>query len=194
MGARIAFDNLLAVSGVVITSSSESLGYTDDYAASQQRWKKWRSAISAGDQWVKFDAGSNKSFQAIAAVSARVHTGGGTLKFQAHTSDSWGAPTVDQLVTIPSPDLTGVWVYWLPASQSLRWFRFYFTNTTAVSTSVELAVAWVSPYLEPTRGLSDGLEVTPIDPSVERRAISGARTFHARPHFHEFGGVFEIQS
>jgi hypothetical protein len=191
MAARLATTNLLAASGVTITSSGEASGYFDDYAATLHRWKKWRSSTSTGDQWIKFDCGANKTFTFIAAVSALIHAGG-TLKFQAHTSDSWATPNVDQLVTVPSPDFTAVWTYFR-ASTSQRWFRFYFTNTGAVSSYVELAVAWAGTYLEPSASVAPGLTVRRVDPSPQRRAIGGQRLAVRRSKYHEVNGIWRSQ-
>lgn len=192
MAARLAYTNLLTVSGVVITSSSEATGYVDDNLASPARWKKWRSATDVVDQWVKFDLGSNKSLTVLAAISARVHTGG-TLRAQAHATDTWGAPTVNELLTIPSPDYTGVVAAWI-AAQSLRWVRFYFTNTGAVNEFVELGVAFVGTYLQPSISIAPGLGVRRVDPSEQRRAIGGQRSTVVRSKFHEVSGLFRLQS
>lgn len=192
MGVRLAYTNLLTASGVAITSSSEATGYVDDNLASTARWKKWRSAISAGDQWVKFDLGSNKSFAVLAAVSAKLQSGG-TLHAQAHATDSWGAPTVNELLTVPSPDYTGVLAAWV-ATQSLRWIRFYFTNVGAVNDYAEMGVAFAGPYLEPSTSIAPGVAMRRVDPSAHRHAIGGQRSTVVRPKFHELSGVFRLQS
>src|SRR6185436_3994757 len=117
--ARIAWNNLLTASGVVITSSAEATGYQDDYLADPARWKKWRSTTTTGDQWVKFDLGSNNAMTLLAVVDATIHTGG-TLKAQANATDAWVTPTIDVTLTVPSPDYTRVWTTFF-SSQSLRW-------------------------------------------------------------------------
>lgn len=193
MGVRIAATNLLTAAGAVISSNSEAAGYPDDYLASSALFKKWRSATGTGDQWAKWDLGANKSMQVFAAVQAKIHTGG-TLRFQAHTSDSWGAPTVNQLVTIPAVDFTGVLTVFLTASVSLRWVRFYFTNVGAVNEYVELGVGFAGTYLEPAFSMADDVAILLRDPSLQRYAVGGQRSSVRRAKYHEISGTFEIQT
>lgn len=194
MASRIAYSNVLAASGVTVSSSAEATGYSDDYAATLHRWKKWRSSTTTGDQWIKFDCGANKSFQVMAAISPKLHSGG-TLKFQAHTSDAWAAPTVDQAISTPSPGLTNVWTHWLSASQNLRWFRFYFTNTGTVSDYAEIAVAWAGTYFEPTTQVeAAGAKPVRIDLAQRRTAIGGQRLSVRRNKQYQFSGRFWVGS
>jgi hypothetical protein len=190
--ARLAYVNLLTASGVTISSSAQATGHPDDNLASVARWKDWRSSTTTGDQWAKFDLGSSKSFQVIAAIDVRVHTGG-TLRFQANATDSWGAPTVNELITVPSPNFAGVLVKWLAASQSLRWIRFLFTNTGAVSEYVQIGAVFAGVYLQPTLSIARGVNVSPVDPSVVRTAIGGASSVVRRAQFHNIAGAFQWQ-
>jgi len=195
MGARLAWNNLLTVQGVVITSSSEAVGFTDDNLANPARWKKWRSGTATTDQWVKFDLGSNLSLQAFAAINAEyTHAAGATLRVQANATDAWGAPTIDDVFVKPSPDLTRVQMDWRGAPSSLRWVRFYFTNTTAAMAYFELGAVFAGTYLEPSRSVSTTLSVRRIDPSVQLYAVGGQRTSVIRPKFHQVSGSFVAQS
>jgi hypothetical protein len=193
MAARLGWNNLLLVSGVVITSSTEATGYVDDNLAHQARWKRWRSATSTADQWVKFDLGANKSLQLLAAIDATLHAGG-TLKAQAHATDAWGAPTVDDLFTVPSPNRTYVLTDWLGSVQSLRWVRFYFTNTVAVSAYAGLGAVFAGTYLEPTAAVAPGVGFVQVDPSIQRRATGGQRSSVRRTKYHQVSGQFRPQS
>jgi hypothetical protein len=191
--ARLAYTNLLTAPGVTISSSGEATGYVDDNLASPARWKKWRSTTTTGDQWWKADLGANKNFQVLAAMNAVLHTGG-TLKAQANASDSWGAPTISDTFSVPSPDFTQVLADWLSAVQSLRWIRFYFTNVGAVSGFVELGAVFAGTYLEPVRGVSDGVALRRVDPSIQRFAIGGQRSSVVRPKFHQISAAFQFQT
>lgn len=192
--SRLAWNNLLTVSGVVISSSAEATGYADDNLANPARWKKWRSSTTNGDQWVKFDLGSNQNFQVLAVMNAKIHTGG-TLRAQANATDAWGAPTVNDLFTVPSPDLTKVLTDWISAVQNLRWIRFYFTNTAAANEYVEIGAVFAGTYFEPTKSIAAGSpQIVPTDPSPQRRAIGGQRSAVVRPQYHRVGGKFFIVS
>lgn len=193
MGARIAWDNLLVASTAVITASSESSSYIHGNLANTSRWKGWRSASSTGDQWAKFDLGSNQSMQVIAAMNATIHPGG-TLKLQANTSDAWVTPAVDVTVSVPTTDYTRVLATWLSGPQSLRWVRFYFTNTGAVDTYVELGAVLAGMYLEPSRSLSPALSLRRVDPSIQRYSTGGHRSSVVRSKYHEVSGTFVLQT
>lgn len=193
MGARLAWNNLLTVSGVTISSSSEAAGHVDDNLAHPARWKDWRSATGTSDQWWKADLGANKNFQLLAVMNAKLHTGG-TLKAQANASDVWTSPTVDHTLTIPSVNYTAVLADWLSSVQNLRWIRFYFTNTGAVNEYAQIGAVFAGTYLEPSRSVSPSLSVRRVDPSVHRYATGGQRSSLVRSKFHEVSGTFPLQT
>lgn len=186
MGIRFAYANLLTAAGVVLSSSADATGYSVSNLANTARWKKWRSSTTTGDQWVKFDLGSNKTLTVLAAISAKLHAGG-TLKAQANATDVWTSPTVSDTLTVPSPDFTAVLADWI-ATQSLRWIRFYFTNVGAVSDYVELGAVFAGTYLEPANTLEQGVSVQRVDPSIQRRATGGQRSALVLPKYHEVTG------
>jgi hypothetical protein len=195
MGARLAWNNLLTVQGVVITSSSEAVGFTDDNLANPARWKKWRSGTATTDQWVKFDLGSNLSLQCFAAINAEyTQAAGATLRVQANATDSWGSPTIDDLLVKPSPDFTRVQTDWRAVPSSLRWVRFYFVNPGAMMTYFELGAVFAGTYLEPARTVKSTLSVRRIDPSVQLYAVGGQRTSVIRQKFHQVSGAFALQT
>lgn len=187
MAFRIAYANLLTAAGVVVSSSADATGYQASNLANPARFRKWRSSKTTGDQWVLFDLGANKTLTVFAAISAKLHASGGTLKAQANATNSWGSPTVSDTLTVPSPDFTGVLADWI-ASQSLRWIRFYFTNVGAANDYVELGAVFAGTYLEPVKTIDQGLTVTRVDPSIQRRATGGQRSALVLPKYHEVAG------
>lgn len=193
MGARLAWNNLLTASGVVITSSADAVGSPATNLASPARWRAWWSTVTTGDQWVKFDCGASKNLQLLAAINATLHPGG-TLRAQANATDAWGAPTRNDLLTVPASNLTNVLTDWLSGVESLRWVRFYFTNVATVSSAVGLGAAFAGTYLEPARSVSPTLGVRRIDPSLTRYAMGGQRSAVVRAKFHEVSGVFVLQT
>jgi hypothetical protein len=193
MGARIAWNNPLTVTGVVITSSSEATGYVDDNLANAARWKPWKSALATTDQWIKFDLGSSQSLQLFAAMDAVLHPGG-TLRAQANATDVWTSPTINDLFTVPSTDYTHVLADWRSSVSSLRWVRFLFTNTGAVNSQVSLGAAFAGTYLEPARSVSSDLSFARVDPSVHRYAMGGQRSSLRRPKYHTVSGRFVLQT
>lgn len=136
---RLLWSNECTVSGVTITSSAEVTNYPDDNVANTARWKIWRSSTTTGDQWIKFDFGANKTLKALFVAGHKIHTGG-ILKIQAHASDSWGSPTVDETITPASFNPTGVEGAFF-SSQSLRWVRVFFDNDASADEYVEWGAA-----------------------------------------------------
>jgi hypothetical protein len=188
---RLLWDNETLGSSVVVTSSTEATGYQDDYVTNRARWKKWRSATSTADQWVKYDLTANKTLKTIFVVNYKAHTGG-TIKVQAHATDSWGTPTVDETLTLPSLDLTGVAGAFF-SSQSLRWVRIFFDNVTPVSEYVELGVAFAGDHLEPSKSIISEFPFRRVDPSRVIRALDGQEEVQARSKYHEFSGLFRYR-
>lgn len=192
MGARLAWQNLLTASGVVITSSSEATGHADDNLSHAARWKDWRAATGTSDGWVKFDLGSNRTLQVLAAMDVTIPSGW-TFKIQANTTDAWVTPVVNVTATVPSPNYTGVVSTWLSGPQSLRWVRFFFQSSGASGTP-EIGAVFAGSYLEPSRSLGASLSVRRMDPSVQRYAIGGQRSAVTRSKFHQVSGTFVLQT
>jgi len=191
--ARLAYNNLLTASGVVITSSADATGYPVTNLSNSARWKKWRSSTTTGDQWVLFDLGSNQSFQLLALTDVLLHTGGGTLKFQANATNVWTSPTVSDTMTLPSPDFTHVVADWI-SQQTLRYIRFYFTNVGASNSYVEIGAAVAAPYFQAAQSIAPGVSVVRHDQSIDRLSLGGQRSSIVRGKYHEITGTFKIQS
>jgi hypothetical protein len=189
---RLLWDNKTLDSGVTITSSAEATGYQDDYVSNRARWKKWRSSTTTGDQWLKYDLGSSQTLKAIFLVNYTAHTSGGTIKVQANATDSWGSPTVDETLSLPSLDLTGV-VGAFFSSQSLQWVRVYFTNVGAVNEYVEVGLTFAGDYLEPGDTIFHRFPFRRVDPSVVVHAQDGQEEVQTRSKFHQFSGEFQYR-
>ncbi len=178
MPSRLAYQNWAWESGVTITSSADAVGYPSSNLASSAPWKIWRSSATTGDQWVKFDLGSSRAMTACLLRNYLPHAGG-TVRFQANATDVWGAPTVNQLFTIPSTNRTKILAAFL-ATQTLRWVRIYFTNTAAASQAVELGVAFVANYLQFTYGWTPGLAMPREDLSLVLASVGGQEQVDTR--------------
>jgi hypothetical protein len=139
----LLWSNEITASGVTVSSSAEVTNYPDDNVLNPARWKIWRSTTTTGDQWWKEDRGSNVTMLAGGLVGVKIHTGG-SVNFQANATDSWGSPTVDEVVTIS--DYTGAGCVFF-SSQSLRWIRIYFTNTASANEYVELGHCFAGDIL-----------------------------------------------
>lgn len=191
--ARLAWDNLLLASGVVVTSSGEVTDRPDDNVVNRARWKIWRSDTNINDKWIKFDLGSAKSFQAALLVNFLNHTGG-AIRFQAHATDAFGSPTVDETITIPATNPTKVIAHFFSSVQSFQWIRILFANTASANEFVELGVAFTGPYLVPTNSVAPGVNTQRIDPSEITMALDGQESSQQRTKYFTDAGVFHVQT
>lgn len=194
MAARLAYSNCLLASSVAITSSADATGYPAANLANPARWKKWRSSTTTGDQWVLFDLGSAVSFQLLAVTDVLLHTGGGTLKAQANATNVWTAPTVNDTLTLASPDFTHLVADWLASVQTLRFIRFFFQNVGASNSFVEIGAAFAGTYVQPSQAIAPGLSLARVDLSVPRYAIGGERSTVVRPKYHVITASFPLTS
>lgn len=169
--SRFAYRNWAWEAGVTITASASASGYPATNLSSPAPWKRWRSTQTTGDQWVKFDLGTARAMTACLLRGPLVHAGG-SIRFQANATDSWGAPTIDTAFTIPTTMRTQVLALFF-ASQSLRWVRIYFTNTSAVDQAVELGVAFPTSALMLSRNIAQGVGFARNDRSVVIEATGG---------------------
>ena len=189
---RLLWSNECMVSGVTITSSAEVTNYPDDNVANKARWKIWRSSTTTGDQWIKFDFGANKTLKALFVAGHKIHTGG-ILKIQAHATDSWATPTVDETITPASFNPTGVEGAFF-SSQSLRWVRVFFDNDGSANEFVELGCVFAGAYLEPTGyQIRERFDIQRLDPSSIVRALDGQEEAQQRQKFYRVAGEFPFE-
>lgn len=176
--STMAYRNWAWESGVTITASSAATGYPASNLGASEPWKIWRSTVTTGDQWVKFDLGTSRALAACFLRNVLIHTGG-SVRFQANATDSWGSPTINTAFTIPSTARTRV-LSLLFASQSLRWVRILFVNTGAVSQAVELGVAFPTSPLTMSVGVGRGVTLARADLSLHLVSIGGQRQVDRR--------------
>jgi hypothetical protein len=185
--ARFAYSNLATAAATTITASSEVADRPDDFLKSAARWKKWRSSTTTGGHTVEFDFGSSQTVKVVALVDWRAHTGGSI------TAETWNGSTWDAFgtFTLASPNPTGVIALWDTTGVSTAKVRISFVNTGSVSSYVELGVAIIGTYFEPTYTLSDGFSLMPVDPSVIVASLDGQEEAQERAAYHVARGEFE---
>ncbi len=188
--ARLIIDNLLLATDAVRTASSEQFGKPVSNLSSPLPWQNWASASSATDEWVKFDLGVAKNFQSVQLVKFVGHTGG-SIRFQANATDVWTSPSVNQVITVPSPNYTRTAGVWFSTVQSYRWIRILFQNTGAVTQQVSLGVAVLGTYFQPAISLAPYYGITRKDPSSVSRVPGGQKVTFRRQQYFEIRGSFD---
>lgn len=169
--SRFAYRNWAWESGVTVTASAEATGYPATNLSSSASWKIWRSSVTVGDQWVKFDLGASRAMTGCLLRYASLHVGG-SVRFQANATDTWGSPTIDTVFTVPSTVRSRNLSLFF-ATQTQRWVRIYFTNTAAVSQAVELGIAFPSDPLTLTYPVRDGVSINIADLTLNLSSIGG---------------------
>lgn len=171
------------------TASSEVVNRPVTFLASWARWKKWRSDMSTGDQYVIADFGTARTIKAIALVDWLAHAGGSIR------ADYWDGAAWVAFGTFAQPAFnpTRVVALWDAVGVSTSKIRIFWTNTGAVSAYVEVGAVVAGDYYQPTYNLIDGFQVRPVDPSLIVRALDGQEEFQERTLYHVVDGTFETE-
>jgi hypothetical protein len=156
-------------SGVTITPSAEDSAYPRANLYDSNPAKAFKLNATSGN--IVFNFGTATNIDIFAIIHHNLDAGLGNVRIQGHTSDSWGAPTLNELITIPtyelgSPpwpvnpfiDLSGI-------ANSFQYWRLVFG--TANSVNIQLGQLWFGETKrELTHNVSWGYQE-----GVERRII-----------------------
>ena len=172
MGVRITynFDDWDAATVTASSSSASELGAAN--VVDPQPSKVWRSTGDTAE-WVKFDLGSAKQITCIGLFNFNF-TSGATVTLQANASDSWGAPSYSQALTIAADSDSVVLkrlVYFL--DQTYRWWRITIADASNPDGYVEIGRVAAGQYYAPTRNIQEQYRYQGQDPS-ERERLPGA--------------------
>lgn len=188
--ARLLYDNLAL--NASLSASSADFGYAVTNLKSPARWKKWRSLAATTDQSIVVDFGVATNFQSVMLASYVAHTGG-AIRIQANATNSWGAPSVNVLLTLPSINPNKVVGNWFSSVQSYRYVRILFVNTGAIAQKVELGVLSIGTYFQPTYSLAPKYEMTRVDPSDVNRVPGGQRVAQRKTPYWQLRGGFDVE-
>ncbi len=175
---RLMWQNMIDVSGVVVTAGSENADLPVSNLIHPHRGKVYRTGVSVAAEWVKFDFGSPKAVRDIIILAHDLQVGDSAIKIQGNATDSWGAPSVDQVVTY-NPY---VMAHHFPEDQMYQWWRFIFTKGAAAETR-DIGRIYLGPSYECERGpaMPGGLKITPDDYSVTDSTPDGVSYSDIRP-------------
>jgi len=136
---RILYNN--RVDDFTLTPSTEDPNFVASELSDTRLANTWRTtAITA--QTIVIDAAVAISCDSI-AIAAHNFTASATIKIQAATADSWGAPPLDETITYRS----GIMVLYFTSS-SYRYWRFYFDDTTNTNSYLEVGRLFLGEYLQ----------------------------------------------
>jgi len=137
------------------------------------------------EEWVKYDFGATTDFDSVAylfdAVDGKTLSGSAVVKFQAHASDAWSSPTVDETLSFDST--YGLYTHFFASTQQYRWVRFQIVDRANPNLYVEAPVLIVSNATQLTQVPERGFTNTVIDNS--KTTIT--------PYGHSYGDTYPKQ-
>src|SRR6185369_1741454 len=119
------YDNVIDVSGVVITPATEDLSFPAVNVANQLRKKVYKTKTTTAAESLTFDLGSAKAAAALVICEHDLKSGD-TLTLKANSSNSWGSPPFTQAITWSSGIIVQTF-----STQSYRYWRLEVTKTSA---------------------------------------------------------------
>jgi hypothetical protein len=158
---RFYWDNLADAAATVETSVSESAEYP--LANIKNIWPTYEyrtDGITAGEmEFLKWDLGTAQYVSCLILWNHNFQSGA-TLRLQANTSDSWGAPALDVAITWTEDNLVHV----LASAVSYRWWRIAVTDAANPDGYLAAGHRFLGTYFQP--GDSNASRVPSlIDPS-----------------------------
>ena len=172
-----------------LTASTEAANFPA--ANTRNRWPKrtWRSTALTDPQWLKLDAGAAIGVRAFIARYNNLTLASATPKIQAHASDSWGSPSIDQTIGRWTNDLMA---YLWPSAQLFEWWRHAITDTGNSAGYVEQGRLYLGDVFIPSRTAIVGSSLgQPVDPSVAQFSDAGQISSIQRTKYKT--GTFQFQ-
>lgn len=139
---RIFHNNLIDADGVVITATSEVSTLPVENVAHEHRALPWRTGTSVALEAVVFDLGTAQAVTSVIVLDHTLTAGDSLIKIQGHTSDSWGAPDVNETLTYSAGAISKVF-----SSASKRYWRLTFTKSAA-GESRDIGRIFLGPYYQ----------------------------------------------
>lgn len=165
---RFWYDNLIDYSGVTLTASSAQSTLPATNVINEHRKRVWRTGTSTAAETLVIDLGSAKAVTSIILLDHTLTASDTLIKIQGHTSDSWGAPDVNETLTWASGTISKTFT-----SATKRYWRLIFTKSAAGETRdigrIFLGTYYDTPEDPDDKGYEDELE----DPSRTSKSLGG---------------------
>jgi hypothetical protein len=175
---RFFYSNLIDGASVVITETSEVSTLPSSNVAHEFRSVPWRTGTSVALEAVVFDLGSAQAVTACIILDHTLTAGDSLIKIQGHTSDSWGAPDVNETLTWSADAISKVF-----SSASKRYWRFTFTKS-ASGESRDIGRIFLGTYYEIDEGPAyDGYDEEIRDLSRKQKTLGGQTYTEVLPQY-----------
>jgi hypothetical protein len=165
---RFFYDNLIDASGVAFTASSAHTNLPATNVANEHRKRVWRTGTSTAAETLVIDLGSAQSVTSIILLDHTLTAADTLIKIQGHTSDSWGAPDVNETLTWASRTISKTF-----SSATKRYWRLIFTKSAAGETR-DIGRIFLGTYYDTTEQPDyDGYDDSLNDPSRKSKSLAG---------------------
>lgn len=152
---------------VTITPSTEDASYPKAGLYDSNPAKPFKFTATTGT--IVFDFGSAVEIDLVAIVHHNLDAALANVKIQGNATDAWGAPSLDQTITIPAYEADGFpvnpWKDLSALTNSYRYWRLSFG--TANSVNIQLGQVWLGGT---KRSLTKNIQWG-FQESVDRRII-----------------------
>jgi hypothetical protein len=175
--ARFCYHNVLTLSGVAITSSSQSTSLPDDNVINALRTKVWE-ATGKNDEYVQFNLPSVKKVQQVAIINHNF-TAGATVTILAATNSDF-SPTAVTTAALTVNTEFGLALHSFATEQTYQYWRIR-VQDSGNSNSVQIGFASMGPYTE--LDYRPGFRLRVVDPSRVVHSMDGQKAIFSRTKY-----------
>ena len=148
-----------------ITAYSEQPTYPVSTALLDTRLSRYCRTINDNSEWIVFDLGSAKAITDLFILGHNL-TAGATVVLQGNASNSWGAPSFTQAVTIAD----NIWTTF--AIKTYRYWRLTFADASNPDTFIQLAYVYLGTALT-MPGMDPGQKVPRVTTADVTDSVTG---------------------
>lgn len=179
---RILWNNLF--DAATLSAYSAASGFPAANIQNSLYLKHWRST-GLSSEWVKGDLGS--AGQVLAAILWYHNLeAGASLNIQAHASDAWTSPSLNEAITIATAQAaSGNVVEFFSAAQTYEWWRLLMTDASNADAYLRLGRVFLGSYFAPSYDITTPVTPKDVDPSDILESAGGQRYVNLKTHYRE---------
>lgn len=162
------YENIIDADGVLFAASSEVSTLPASNLAHEFRKKVWRTGSTSAAEYVVIDLGIAQNATACILLDHDLTVSDSQIAIQANSSDSWGAPPVNQALTWQAGAIGETF-----GGGSYRYWRLIFTKSSANESRSIGRLFLGTYYLTPEQPDFDGYDEQLNDLARKQKTLSG---------------------
>lgn len=186
---RFLYDDLGIAA--TLTAATEDADFPKENAQNELRTKIYKST-DLTDEWLVFDLGAADTVDAIAIINHNFNDFTSvtpTIKFQGHTSDSWGAPDIDETLTV----VDGIIVGYITGG-SKRYWRVSMTGGSGSETTYNIGRIMFGARMQTAKSYDIGFQRGINDFTNTSQTVGGQLYSDFKEKFESFSLTFSMIS